>query len=121
MKHTTILGHFNGVSSIGFILGPAVGGHIAEKPGGFYTVAILAGMLFFINFGKTLWGLGTLGRFSAIIYKGHNFCDFLFPFLHIKLLLKGVYSERKAFAPKGSKCFPFRIDPFQNGANNFES
>ena len=22
------------------------------------------------------------GRFSAILYKGHNFCDFLFAFLH---------------------------------------
>ena len=28
-------------------------------------------------------------------------------------LLKRVYSERKEFAPLGSKFFPFRIDPFQ--------
>ena len=26
---------------------------------------------------------------------------------------KGVYSKRKEFAPKGSKFFPFRVDPFQ--------
>ena len=25
---------------------------------------------------------------------------------------KGVYSKRKAFVPNGSKCFPFRVDPF---------
>ena len=25
---------------------------------------------------------------------------------------KGVYSKRKAFAPRGSKCFPLRVDPF---------
>ena len=52
VEQSTILGHFNAVSSIGFILGPTVGGHLAEKPGGFYTVAILAGLLFFINFGE---------------------------------------------------------------------
>ena len=28
---------------------------------------------------------------------------------------KGVYSKRKEFAPKGSKFFPFRIDPSQIG------
>ena len=29
-----------------------------------------------------LEGLDTLGRFSFILYKGDNFCDFLFVFLH---------------------------------------
>ena len=33
--------------------------------------------------------------FSVIVYKGDNFCRFLFAFLHIKPLLKGVYSKRK--------------------------
>ena len=28
---------------------------------------------------------------------------------------KGIYSKRKAFAPLGSKCFSFRIDPFLEG------
>ena len=43
----------------------------------------------------------------------HNFCDFLFAFLHTKpLLRKGVDPKRKKSACKGSKFFPFRIDPF---------
>ena len=29
-------------------------------------------------------------RFSAILYKGDNFSDFLFTFLHIMSLLKGA-------------------------------
>ncbi|KAJ8315392.1 hypothetical protein KUTeg_007542 [Tegillarca granosa] len=43
------LGYFNAASSIGFILGPLIGGHIAETPGGFYKVALLAGAIFLLN------------------------------------------------------------------------
>ena len=54
-------------------------------------------------------------------------CEVLFAFLHAKSLLKGiyskwkaftpkvVYSKRKKFAPRGSKFFPFREDPFSEG------
>ena len=31
--------------------------------------------------------------------------------------LKGVNSTMKEFAPKWSKFFPFRVDPFQKGTN----
>ena len=31
-------------------------------------------------------------------------------------LLKMVYSKRKEFAPLESKFFPFRVDPFSEGA-----
>lgn len=48
-EQSTKMGHFNAASSIGFILGPSVGGHIAEMEGGFYLVALLAGAIFFIN------------------------------------------------------------------------
>ena len=37
----------------------------------------------------------------------------------IKIVLtfwKGVYSKRKEFAPRRSKFFPFRVDPFSEGA-----
>ena len=44
--------------------------------------------------------------------KGDNFPVSLFPFLYTNPLLKGVYPKRKEFAPKGSKFFPFRVDPF---------
>ena len=31
------------------------------------------------------------------------------------LFRKGVYSNRKEFAPFRCKCFPFRVDPFSEG------
>ena len=39
-------------------------------------------------------GQETPGKFSAIFYKEDNFCDLLFASLHIKPLLKGVYSKK---------------------------
>ena len=42
----------------------------------------------FISAQQTLRGLDTIHRFSAILYKGDNLCDFLFAFLHTKSLLK---------------------------------
>ena len=32
---------------------------------------------------------------------------------------KGVYCNRKEFAPTGSKFFPFKVDPFSEGENQF--
>ena len=67
-------------------------------------------------------GLDTPGRFSAIFNMGDNFCDFLFGFLHTNPLLKRVHSNRKEFAPKGSKLFPFRVDSFSEGSKeNFDT
>ena len=66
----------------------------------------------------SLLGLNTLDRFSAISFKGNNSCDLLFAFLHFAPLKKWSgkgYSERKEFAPLGSKFFPFRLDPFSEG------
>ncbi|ESO94911.1 hypothetical protein LOTGIDRAFT_144808, partial [Lottia gigantea] len=45
----TVLGHFNAVSSMGFIIGPMIGGHIAEWPNGFNIVGISAAFIFFLN------------------------------------------------------------------------
>ncbi|XP_045196366.2 major facilitator superfamily domain-containing protein 9-like isoform X2 [Mercenaria mercenaria] len=47
---TAKIGHFNAASSIGFVLGPPVGGHIAELKGGFYLVSLLTGAVFLLNF-----------------------------------------------------------------------
>ena len=48
-------------------------------------------------------------RFSAILYKRENFCDFLFAFLHIKSFLKrGINSfllEKNPFQKYGKKYF----------------
>ena len=54
-----------------------------------------------------------------MFHKGDNICDFLFAFLHTIPFWKWIYSNRKAFAPMGSKCFPFRVDPFQKGDKQF--
>ena len=50
-----------------------------------------------------LKGLDTLGRFSVIVYRGDNFCDFLFAFIHTQQLRKGGLLK--------SKFFLFRVDP----------
>ena len=42
--------------------------------------------------------------------------DFFFAFLYPNPFCKGVNSKRKQFAPIGSQFFPFRVDPFQQGA-----
>lgn len=48
-------GMFNSVSSIGFIVGPTVGGTIAMWDGGFQKVATLASMIFMLNAGLMWW------------------------------------------------------------------
>ena len=50
----------------------------------------------------------------ALFHKGDNICDFLFAFLHINSLLQmNLPSNRKEFAPYGSKFFHFKIDFFR--------
>ena len=71
-------------------------------------------------------GLDTLGRLSDIFNKGDNFCDLVcFPvhqsllqgsILKRKICYKGIFTKRKEFAPRGSKFFPFRADPFSEGS-----
>ena len=56
--------------------------------------------------------------FPGIFYKGHNFCNFMFAFLHTKSLLKEVYTKKKTFASKGNKFFHFKVDPFSEGRQN---
>ncbi|XP_033740847.1 major facilitator superfamily domain-containing protein 9-like [Pecten maximus] len=53
-KQSAVHGHFNSVSSIGFILGPVVSGHIVEMAGGFYSVTLLCGAIFMLN-GVLVW------------------------------------------------------------------
>ena len=47
--------------------------------------------------------------------KGDNFFDFFLLSCTYTPFWKGVYSKRKEFAPKGSKFFPFRVEPFSEG------
>ncbi|XP_061925782.1 major facilitator superfamily domain-containing protein 9 isoform X1 [Entelurus aequoreus] len=51
-----VMGHFNAASSVGFILGPMVGGYLTEHEGGFYTSATACAAIFLLNAG-VVWML----------------------------------------------------------------
>ncbi|XP_041663240.1 major facilitator superfamily domain-containing protein 9 isoform X2 [Cheilinus undulatus] len=46
-----VMGYFNAASSVGFILGPVVGGYLTEHEGGFYTSSFMCATIFLINAG----------------------------------------------------------------------
>ncbi|XP_076857986.1 major facilitator superfamily domain-containing protein 9 [Brachyhypopomus gauderio] len=46
-----VMGHFNAASSVGFILGPVVGGYLAEHEGGFYLSSFVCATIFLLNAG----------------------------------------------------------------------
>ncbi|XP_075056299.1 major facilitator superfamily domain-containing protein 9 [Mixophyes fleayi] len=46
-----VMGRFNAASSMGFILGPVVGGYLTELHGGFYITSLLCTGIFIINAG----------------------------------------------------------------------
>ena len=71
----------------------------------------------------------THDRYSAIFYKGDNFCVFLYALLHPKPFWKGSTVKGKNLLPMGansflleythwSKFFPFTVDPFLKGRQN---
>ena len=77
----------------------------------------------FLNFVYlfTLNGHYTLDWFSSICTKGTKFMTFCLLSCTPSPFWKGDYSKRKEFAPRRSKFFPFRIDPFSEGRqNNFD-
>ena len=47
-----VIGQFNAASSVGFILGPMVGGYLTELDGGFYLTAFICCCVFLLNAGK---------------------------------------------------------------------
>uniref|UniRef100_G3NEY0 Major facilitator superfamily domain containing 9 n=1 Tax=Gasterosteus aculeatus TaxID=69293 RepID=G3NEY0_GASAC len=61
-----VMGHFNAASSVGFILGPVVGGYLTEHEGGFYTSSFTCAIIFLANAGL-VWMLpwNSHGRASA--------------------------------------------------------
>ncbi|XP_078472329.1 major facilitator superfamily domain-containing protein 9 isoform X2 [Lampetra planeri] len=50
-RRPVLLGRFNAVSGLGFVVGPACAGLIAERPGGFALLSFLCAALFLINAG----------------------------------------------------------------------
>ncbi|XP_045622912.1 major facilitator superfamily domain-containing protein 9-like isoform X2 [Procambarus clarkii] len=49
-ERSQVFGTFNAASSIGFIIGPMLGGHISEFEDGFYIVCNLGASFFLVNF-----------------------------------------------------------------------
>lgn len=47
-----VIGQFNTASSVGFILGPMVGGYLTELDGGFYLTCFICFFVFILNAGK---------------------------------------------------------------------
>ncbi|KAM9851043.1 major facilitator superfamily domain-containing protein 9 [Aulostomus maculatus] len=50
-ERPVVMGHFNAASSVGFILGPVVGGYLTEHEGGFYTSSFTCAAIFLVNAG----------------------------------------------------------------------
>ncbi|GFS04370.1 major facilitator superfamily domain-containing protein 9 [Elysia marginata] len=63
-NQSTLLGNFNSFSAIGFIIGPVVGGHMAELKGGFSLVACTAGFVFLFNAGL-VWCMAAAERSTS--------------------------------------------------------
>ena len=49
------------------------------------------------------------------VFKGKQFCDFLFAFLNEKHFQTGVYSERKEFARRGANTYLLDLTPIERG------
>ncbi|KAK7068976.1 transporter activity protein [Halocaridina rubra] len=47
-----VFGTFNATSSMGFIVGPMLGGHLSELKDGFFLVCNLGAAIFLVDFGK---------------------------------------------------------------------
>lgn len=50
-EQSAVLGTFNAASSFGFIVGPLIGGHVAETSNGFQKVGLISAFVFIANSG----------------------------------------------------------------------
>lgn len=48
-QQTAVYGRMNGFSSLSFVIGPIIGGHLMEKSEGFYSLACYTSIIFLIN------------------------------------------------------------------------
>lgn len=77
-----VMGRFNAASSVGFILGPVVGGYLTELEDGFYQTSFICASIFLLNAGKLYVIFCILGSFIP------HFCGFM-PF--VKPGIRGVF------------------------------
>ncbi|XP_068602814.1 major facilitator superfamily domain-containing protein 9 [Brachionichthys hirsutus] len=66
-ERPVVMGHFNAASSVGFILGPVVGGYLTEHEGGFYTSSFTCAVIFLLNA-----GLVCLLPWREVLIHSHN-------------------------------------------------
>lgn len=85
-----VLGTFNAASSMGFILGPMVGGRLAETSGGFYKVALLCTVIFVLNAGEFV----IAPVHFAIIYNSCFFFLYYNPLSKVCLFLSVSVSSK---------------------------
>ncbi|XP_056412073.1 major facilitator superfamily domain-containing protein 9 isoform X2 [Hyla sarda] len=62
-----VMGRFNSASSMGFILGPVVGGYLTELPSGFYITSLLCTCIFIINAGLVWMMPRTMDKVNIVI------------------------------------------------------
>ncbi|KAL0963496.1 hypothetical protein UPYG_G00307190 [Umbra pygmaea] len=66
-----VMGHFNAASSVGFILGPVVGGYLTEHEGGFYTSSFTCAAIFLLN-AALVWTLPRSDELGPLIDTNSN-------------------------------------------------
>lgn len=90
------MGRFNAASSVGFILGPVVGGYLTELKDGFYQTSFICASIFLLNAGKFCHILHFVFLHSLLLYvfvichtwnsrwlllfMAHMFCILIVPF-----------------------------------------
>ncbi|XP_052349137.1 major facilitator superfamily domain-containing protein 9-like isoform X5 [Oncorhynchus keta] len=70
VERPLVMGHFNVASSMGFMVGPVVGGYLTEHEGGFYTASFTCAAIFLLNAGR--WGFSC----AAIFLLNAGRCGF---------------------------------------------
>ncbi|XP_066433896.1 major facilitator superfamily domain-containing protein 9 [Eleutherodactylus coqui] len=66
-----VMGRFNSASSMGFILGPVVGGYLTELKGGFYITSFLCTCIFIINAGLVWMMPQTMDKANLLPPSNH--------------------------------------------------
>ncbi|XP_026151274.1 major facilitator superfamily domain-containing protein 9 [Mastacembelus armatus] len=73
-----VMGHFNAASSVGFILGPVVGGYLTEHEGGFYKSSFTCAAIFVLNAGLVWmlpWNQTLVHRNTSTSNNTSKYCN----------------------------------------------
>ena len=103
-ERAQVLGKFNSISSVGFVLGPILGGHIAAYQWGFNVCALMCATIFLLNFGMIFYFYFTIleptKHFHWTVLDAF-FCFCLFPHF---LLTKNRKEAVTAFTKNCVSC-----------------